>query len=50
MRQKPIVRGIPRGYSAVVIRLVTPGMFRNRLKRGANDAYNHSHIHAPMLN
>jgi hypothetical protein len=50
MRQKPIVRGIPRGYPALVIRPVTPGRFRNRVKRGANDSYNHSHIHAPMLN
>jgi hypothetical protein len=35
--------------SARVIRPVTPDMFRNRLKRGANDAYNDSHIHAPTL-
>jgi hypothetical protein len=36
--------------SALVIRTVTPGMFRNRLKRGANDANNHSTIHAPTMN
>ena len=35
--------------SALVIRTVTRGMFRNRLKRGANDAYNHSPIHAPTM-
>ncbi len=36
--------------SALVSLPVTSGMFHNRLKRGANDAYNHSHIHAPTLN
>ncbi len=46
-----IIGGVPRGYlTALGIRPVAPGMFRNRLKRGANDAYNDLQIHTPTLN